>query len=333
MNPAPLARVVLWPLAVLYGVIVQLRAWCYKTGILRSKRLRTAVISVGNLTLGGTGKTPMVIWLAERLLAQGQRVAILSRGYQGSGGTSDELELMKSRLGDRVQFGVGPDRFQQGRRLEPSGVDLFLLDDGFQHLQLARDVNVLLMDSSRPLAKDWLLPAGRLREPLSAMSRADLLVFTRTETNPGTDSAIGRLQNSPVFAAQTRLLGFRKLGGGVHNLTSGELGPGPFYAFCGIGNPGAFLVDLEHWGLSVTAKQAYPDHHRYSSAEAAELEESARQAGAQALLTTEKDVHNLREVHFAEFPVYYAVIDFILPQEEAFLAAIMRQIASTRGPA
>jgi tetraacyldisaccharide 4'-kinase len=332
MNLAPLARAVLWPLSVSFSAVVKLRAWFYARGILRSKRLRAPVISVGNLTLGGTGKTPLVIWLAERLLAQGKRVAILTRGYKGSGGTSDEIELMKSRLGNRVQFGVGPDRYQQGLLLEPSGVDVFLLDDGFQHLQLARDVNVLLMDCSRPLARDWLLPAGRLREPVSAMSRADLLVFTRTETNPSTESAISKLQHVPVFAAQTHLRGFRKLGGGMQTLTPGELGPGPFYAFCGIGNPGAFIVDLEHWGLSVAAKQAYPDHHRYSTAEAADLEENARRAGAQALLTTEKDAYNLSDVHFANFPVYVAMIELVFPQEDAFLAAILRQIVPPQRP-
>ena len=334
MNLAPLARVVLSPLSVLYAGIVILRAWLYERGLLRSKRLQTPVISVGNLSLGGTGKTPMVIWLAERFLAQGKRVAILSRGYKGSSGSSDEIELMKSRLGNRVQFGVGSDRYAQGLRLEPSGVDIFLLDDGYQHLQLARDVNILLLDSSRPAANDRLLPAGRLREPLSAMSRADLLVFTRTETNPGTDTAIGKLQNGAVFAAQTRLLGFRKFAAASPQVfAASELGPGPFYAFCGIGNPGAFVVDLEHWGLSVAGKQAFADHHRYSDSEAAELLETAQHAHAVALITTEKDAHNLRNIDFQGFPVYIAIINLVVPQEDAFLAAIQQQLDSRPRPA
>ena len=329
MNLAPWARIVLWPLSVLYAAIVKLRAWLYDKAIVRSKRLQIPVISVGNLTLGGTGKTPMVIWLAQRFLAQGKRVGILTRGYRGSDGTSDEIELMKSRLANRVQFGVGPDRYASGLRLQQAGIDIFLLDDGFQHLQLARDVNILLLDSSRPAENDRLLPAGRLREPLSAMSRADLLVFTRTETNPGTDTAIGKLQNGSVFAAQTRLLGFRKFAAASPNLLSAsELGPGPFYAFCGIGNPGAFVADLEHWGLSISGKQAFADHHRYSDSEAAELVEAAHHAGATALITTEKDAHNLRDVDFQDFPVYVAIIDFILLQEEVFLAALHQQLAS-----
>ncbi len=334
MNLAPWARVVLWPLSVLYAAIVKLRAWLYEKGILRSKRLQTPVISVGNLSLGGTGKTPMVIWLAERFLAQGKRVGILTRGYKGSAGTSDEIELMKSRFANRVEFGVGPDRYSNGLRLQQAGVDIFLLDDGFQHLQLARDVNILLLDSSRPAENDRLLPAGRLREPLSAMARADLLVFSRTETNPGTDTAIGKLQNVSVFAAQTRLLGCRKLADASSQLfAASEVGPGPFYAFCGIGNPGAFVADLEHWGLSVAEKQAFADHHRYSDSEAAELLEAAHHAGATALITTEKDAHNLRDVDFQDFPVYIAIIDFILLQEDAFLAAIQQLLASRPRPA
>ena len=329
MNLAPWARIVLWPLSVLYAAIVKLRAWLYEKEILLSKRLQTPVISVGNLTVGGTGKTPMVIWLAERFLAQGKRVAILTRGYKGSAGTSDEIELMKSRLANRVEFGVGPDRYASGLRLQQAGVDIFLLDDGFQHLQLSRDVNILLVDSSRPAENDRLLPAGRLREPLSAMVRADLLVFTRTETNPGTDTAIGKLQNGSVFAAQTRLLGFRKFADpSSRPFAASELGPGPFYAFCGIGNPGAFVADLQHWGVSIAEKQAFADHHRYSDSEAAKLVEAAHQADATALITTEKDAHNLRDVDFQDFPVYIAIIDFILLQEDAFLAAIQQQLAS-----
>src|SRR5216684_6997544 len=192
MSVSPLVRMLLWPLSLLYGAFVRLRFWLYAKGVLKQKRLKTPVVSVGNLTVGGTGKTPMVIWLAEQFLAEGKRVAILSRGYRGTNGTSDEIELMKFRLQGRVSFGVGKNRFAEGRRLESQqSIDVFLLDDGFQHLQLARDLDILLMDASRPLAGETLLPAGRLREPLAAMSRANLIVFTRAETASGTLEAIG----------------------------------------------------------------------------------------------------------------------------------------------
>src|SRR5689334_19993639 len=144
MNVHPFLRALLWPLSLLYGAAARARVRMYQKGWLNQKRLKGTVISVGNLTVGGTGKTPMVLWLAEKFLAEGKCVAILSRGYRGSNGTSDEIELLKRRLGNRVLFGVGKDRYAQGRRLEAQNtVDVFLLDDGFQHLQLARDLNLL----------------------------------------------------------------------------------------------------------------------------------------------------------------------------------------------
>src|SRR3981189_14952 len=115
--PLPLRRL-LWPLSLLYGIGVRARIWLYANGWFKQKRLNATVISVGNLTVGGTGKTPMVIWLAEKFLADGKRVAILSRGCRGANGTSDEIELMKSRLQGRVTFGVGKNRFAEGHKLE-----------------------------------------------------------------------------------------------------------------------------------------------------------------------------------------------------------------------
>src|SRR5450432_3543189 len=117
MNFASVARAVLWPLSVVYGNAARVRVWLYEIGYFKQQRLKKPVISVGNLTLGGTGKTPVVIWLADRFLADGQRVGILSRGYGGNGRTSDEIELMKYRLNGRAAFGVGKDRYDEGRRL------------------------------------------------------------------------------------------------------------------------------------------------------------------------------------------------------------------------
>ncbi len=321
MNLAPVARVVLWPFAMLYGTIVRIRVWLYQIGFFRAQRLKKPVISVGNLTLGGTGKTPVTIWLAERLLAEGKRVGILSRGYRGDGRTSDEIELMKFRLKGRVEFGVGKDRLVQGHKLE-SAVDVFLLDDGYQHLRLERDVNILLMDTVRPLGKERLLPAGRLREPLSAMDRADILVMTRTDASSDAQAAISRLTEYPVFAARTKLMGFRRLWSEAPVLRAEEMDMGPFLAFCGIGNPGAFLMDLKNWNLQIVGKEAFADHHQYSDGEIQELLDAAREAGARALVTTEKDAQNMADVEAVEMPIYVAVIEVEFPQEEAFLKAI-----------
>jgi tetraacyldisaccharide 4'-kinase len=328
MNLPPWLRLLLWPASVLYGDLARLRARLYAQGTLKTKRLNTPVISVGNLTVGGTGKTPMVIFLAELFLDEGKRVAILTRGYKGAGGTSDEIELMKFRLQDRVMFGVGPDRYAQGRQLEAKGVDIFLLDDGFQHLPLFRDVNILLMDATQPIGRESLLPAGRLREPVSAMDRADLLVITRLEASPSTLASIEKLRDYPVFSAVTRLLGFRRLGQGIALLSLDEIGIGPFYAFCGIGNPKAFFQDLKTWNIPVAQSSEFPDHHRYDQRDALELQQAARTTGAKAFITTEKDAQNLSGVSFSEFPVFIAIIEMELPQQDSFLNVIRERLAA-----
>jgi tetraacyldisaccharide 4'-kinase len=284
------------------------------------------------LTVGGTGKTPMVIWLAERFLAEGKRVAILSRGYRGANGTSDEIELMKFRLQGRAAFGVGKDRFAEGQRIESQHpVDVFLLDDGFQHLQLARNLDILLMDASRRLAGESLLPAGRLREPLSAMSRANILVFTRTENMPGTLDAIQKLNQYPVFAAATQLVGFRRLGGEITLLSSSEIGTGPFYAFCGLGNPDAFFRDLRNWGLAVCGQMSFPDHHRYTKQDVREIQLGAKRVGANAFVTTEKDEQNLGAARFEQTPVYVAVIDLDVSPEADFKSALDQTLQRSTG--
>jgi tetraacyldisaccharide 4'-kinase len=334
MNVSPPVRMLLWPLSLLYGAIVRLRVWLYAKGLLRQKRLKAPVVSVGNLTVGGTGKTPMVIWLAERFLAEGKRVAILSRGYRGANGTSDEIELMKFRLQNRVSFGVGKNRFAEGQRLESQqSIDIFLLDDGFQHLQLARDLDILLMDASRPLGRESLLPAGCLREPLSAMARANILVFTRTETMPGTIEAIGKLNQYPVFAAATQLVGFRRLGGEITLLSSAEIGTGPFFAFCGLGNPDAFFRDLRNWGIAVSGQMAFRDHHRYTDRDVLQIQREAKRVGANAFATTEKDAQNLGSVKIELAPVYISVIDLVVSPEADFKNALDQTLRGSAGAA
>jgi tetraacyldisaccharide 4'-kinase len=332
MDLSPAIRLLLWPLAFLYGSYVRLRTWLYARGWLKQKRLKGMVISIGNLTVGGTGKTPMVIWLAEKLLAQGRRVAILSRGYRSANGTSDEIEMMRARFQDRVAFGVGKNRFVQGQRLEAQQeIDVFLLDDGFQHLQLARDIDILLLDASREMGKEHLLPAGRLREPLSALGRANLVVFTRIENAPGAREAIQRLGRFPVFAAETRLLGFRLLGGDRTMFPADSIGAGPFFAFCGIGNPEAFFRDLESWNVPVAGSRRFRDHHRYVPEDIALLERAASQANARAFLTTEKDAQNLAGLAFPSKPAYVSMIDLELIPESEFLAAIERALPKRDG--
>ncbi|HKN74329.1 MAG TPA: tetraacyldisaccharide 4'-kinase [Candidatus Acidoferrum sp.] len=330
MNLPPLVRILLWPLSVLYGGYVRIRAWLYEKGWLKQRHLRGKVISVGNLTVGGTGKTPMVLWLAEKFLAEGKRVAILSRGYRGSAGTSDEIELMKHRLQNRVTFGVGKDRFAEGQRIEQQQpIDVFLLDDGFQHLSLARDLDIVMLDGSRKLKDQWLLPSGVLREPISACRRADILVVTRKTERP--DIEAGDAHKYSIFYAQTRLLGFRRHGSRSGLLDLSEIGHGPFFAFCGIGNPQAFFNDLSHWHVPVAGESIFRDHHRYSAVDLQRLEKSAQGAGAIAFVTTEKDAKNLADGCSTAIPIFVSVIDFVLTAESEFLAALERKLQSPRG--
>ena len=325
-----LLRVVLWPLSAVYGGYVRLRAAFYARGWLKQKRLRGKVISVGNLTVGGTGKTPMVLWLAEKFLAEGKRVAILSRGYRGSGGTSDEIELMKHRLRGQVAFRVGKDRFAEGRRIEEKqSIDLFLLDDGFQHLPLARDLDILMLDGSRKLKDQWLLPSGVLREPISACRRADILVVTRKTERP--DIEAGDAHKYSIFYAQTRLLGFRRYGSHADTQNLSEIGHGPFFAFCGIGNPQAFFDDLSRWNVPVAGESIFRDHHRYTPADLLRLVKASQRAGAIAFVTTEKDAENLKGIDAPAIPIFVAVIDFVLNAESEFLATLERKLSAPHG--
>lgn len=168
-------RLALWPLSVSYGIAARLRAAFYRRGVFQQRRLNGTVISVGNLTVGGTGKTPMVLWLAERLIAAGERPAILTRGYRGGPAadehgmpSADEVALLRSRLGGRAQLGVGKNRYESGRTLERHGAKWFILDDGFQHLALHREVDIVLLDASDPFG-GGLLPA-EISASLSARS-------------------------------------------------------------------------------------------------------------------------------------------------------------------
>jgi tetraacyldisaccharide 4'-kinase len=326
MNVPPPIALLLWPLSLVYGAGARFRAWLYAHGWLSQKRLHRPVISVGNLTVGGTGKTPMVIWLAERFLAEGKRVGILSRGYRGTDGTSDEIELMKQRLGESVLFGVGKNRYVEGQRLEAEGVDVFLLDDGFQHMRLARDVDIVLIDRLQPLSDDRVLPAGRLREPVDAVNRADLVVYTRTDKAERTVRLIQALKKFPIFPASTNLVGFRRCEAGARMQSLAEIKDGTYFAFCGIGNPDGFFLDLKRWGLKIAGQRIFRDHHRYTVAEIREIESAAERVGAQCLVTTEKDFYNLREIDSRKMPLYVCLIQLELRDEKQFFGAIAEKL-------
>ena len=320
--PLPI-RILLWPLSMIYGIGTRFRVWLYEKRVFKKGRLKTPVISVGNLTVGGTGKTPMVLYLAEKFLAEGMRVGVLSRGYRGVAGTSDEVQMLKERLGGRAVFGVGADRFAEGSKIERENpVDLFLLDDGFQHLQLARDVDIVLWDGTKKIRRQWVLPSGSLREPISAVGRADLLVVTRKVL--GAEGDASETGTDAAFSAQTKLIGFRKLGKSAESAVMESSLEGTVFAFCGIGNPQAFFNDLRRWQIEPVETTSFRDHHRYTKGDVAQLTNSAHWTGAACFVTTEKDEQNLRGVDFGEWPVYAAVVELEVNPGEKFRAEIHR---------
>jgi tetraacyldisaccharide 4'-kinase len=337
-----LKETLLWPLSLVYGAVARIRALAYEKKIFRQRRLDGVVISVGNLTVGGTGKTPMVLWVAERLLAEGKSLAILTRGYRGKsvlsepgksqisgnsmvGSTSDEVQVLQSRLGERVMFGVGPDRYKNGMALAERGAQWFILDDGFQHLQLARDVNIVLIDASKPFGGGHLLPAGRLREPRSALKRADMIVITRSSHAPAIESVVRHYSSAPIFYAHAKLDSMRSRL--KPQLTLAEARGRAFFAFCGIGNPGGFVADLREWEFQIVGQKFFRDHHRYSPADMAEIEKEARKAGATGLICTEKDSFNLPETS-ASMDIWVCAISLQVDTEDNFWRGIMTKVQS-----
>lgn len=314
----------LWPLSLLYSLAASVKAWCYARGIFRKRKLPGTVIGVGNLTVGGTGKTPMVLAIAERFAEEGKHTAILTRGYRGTADAgasgvpqSDEVALLRERLAGKVQLGVGADRYRNGMALARHGVDWFVLDDGFQHLKLSRDADIVLVDATDPFGGGMVLPAGRLREPLSGLRRADIVVITRSvqASSPAVEAIVRRYTRCPIFYASTRLESVLRVPRLDVALSQQDWRQARFLAFCGIGNPTAFFDDLRNWEFQVARQNSFADHHVYTAREAAELEQSAANCHADALLCTEKDVWNLRNVQFAALPVYCCRISLELPDD------------------
>jgi tetraacyldisaccharide 4'-kinase len=328
--PRPV-QVALWPASLVWQVIVRTRAAAYRKGLFRSKRLPGPVISVGNLTAGGTGKTPLVLWLAERLHAEGKRAAVLTRGYRGipagPGGVpqSDEVAIYSTRLQHFAELGVGANRFASGKILSRHGVEWFVLDDGFQHMQLARDVDIVLLDATDPFAEGWMIPAGLLREPRSALSRADIIIVTRSARTPAIETIVQRITHVPIFHAITKLLDVVKVPAksGEPSEPLAAWRAKKAFAFCGIGNPQAFFDDLSRWGGSVSGHSSFPDHHTYNQRDIEKLQARARDSGAEIMLCTEKDIFNLRNVQLPSVPVYCARISMEISEPDKLWRAIL----------
>ncbi len=303
-------------------------------------QLPCPVISVGNITVGGTGKTPLVIALAEGLRERGIPVAILSRGYKGekvSGSivsdgktiylsaeeAGDEPYLMATRLRDTPIL-IGKNRFANGKiALQRFGNQGILLDDGFQHLQLHRDLNLLLVDSTIGFGDHHLLPRGILREPLAHLRRADLFVLTKVESPEACQPLENLLKkihpSAPVFHSSYEASGLIGTHGEWEDLSF--LKGKNVLALSGIANPSSFLSLLKKSGMKVIKEAIFPDHYRYTQKDIVSIEKKGK--GADWIVTTEKDIVRMADLEIGRLPVRALRIEMKL-WEEALFQEVMR---------
>jgi len=351
MIRSPLSRTLLYVPAKLYEFGVRTRIALYQSDYLSSGKLRAPVISVGNLTVGGTGKTPLVSFLARYLSDEGHLVAILSRGYErasrgrvevsngekvlcGPADAGDEPFLL-ARKCPGVRVVVDKNRAAAGKWLEERApISAFILDDGFQHLALSRNLNLVLLDATEPDGNGRMLPFGRLREPLTSLSRADAVIVTRAD-QPFDQSAIKSLVSrfckpeTPVFYAYHDLTNMRRLDR-EESLKPMAFSRRRVAVLSGIALPSRFITDLEHFGIHIALRRDFPDHHRYHDGEFREVVQDAVAGAAEAILTTEKDAANLSPQAIASsvLPVYAAEIEFRCEDEPALKQLVLRAVTS-----
>lgn len=334
----PLAALARGGLAVAargYRVGVAARNAAYDRGWQSVYRAEVPVVSVGNLTLGGTGKTPMVEWVARWLRGRGLRVAILSRGYGSTEGLNDEGRVLEQNLPD-VPHLQGRDRVALAR-IAPEELEsqVLVLDDGFQHRRLARDLDIVLLDALDPFGQGKLFPRGLLREPIGSLRRADLVVLSRADLVPASTRA--RIRHiAERWAGPRRWVEARQAPRDLID-SEGRSGPveelagQPVAAFCGIGNPEGFRRTLDGLGVRVAGFRTFPDHHAYTAREVAELGRWARELSAGLALTTQKDLVKLRTPTLGAVPLRALRIGLEVLDGREHLDDALERIA-TRAP-
>jgi tetraacyldisaccharide 4'-kinase len=314
------------PLSALYGAIVEARNRRFESGAIRIRRLHGPVISIGNLSVGGSGKTPFLIALGELLKQRGVEFDVLSRGYgRSTSGVAlvdptgsprefgDEPLLIAQKL--NVPVIVGEDRYAAGQFAEQKlGCRMHLLDDGFQHRRLAREFDIVMVSPSDKREK--LLPVGRLREPLRSLMRADAVVLTN-------DAACDGLLLAPYLVWKVR----RDI------VIPAEL-QGPCFSFCGIARPANFFDQLRAAGIRLAGTRSFSDHHLYTASDVRKLLTLRKRRAAEALVTTEKDAINLQS-HLAELaPLHVIPVRMQLQNADSAMSAMLTRIAArNRRPA
>jgi tetraacyldisaccharide 4'-kinase len=329
------------PFSIAYATGVRTRNRLYSAGLLPTKRLPRAVVSVGNLTVGGTGKTPTALWLAQQLIGKGYRVAILTRGYgragrglllltqksccervglQGASAAGDEAWMMAKLFGQTL--GVSRDRYEAGMTLlRDEGIDVFILDDGFQHRQLQRDIDLLLLGEDWG---GWLLPAGPFREPVSALNRAHLLLasgakekWMRILNRNGKEAELflGSLQPRCLRSWE----GDRWREYPLSLLTGAKI-----LAISGIASPASFYSMINDWQGDVVEVLEFEDHHGYSQSDWQRINRGAR--NAEMIVTTEKDMVKLMRFPFARGKMFALRVEMTVERGDVLVEAIDRMI-------
>ena len=331
---AAVLRLVLRAAACVYSSLVRIRNFLYTKGWLQTHRVDAIVISVGNITTGGTGKTPLVIWLYNKLTqnselkTQNSKCAILTRGYKTKKGRLSGEPAVLTKSCPEAKVIVNPDRVAgAAEAVSKWGAKILIMDDGFQHRRLGRDLDIVTIDAMCPFGYGKVLPAGLLREPVDALKRADAVVVTRCDQvakakldqleeqlcliNP--DIAIARSVHAPVCA--------KSVGGKEFSIA--ELKDKDIFAFCGIGNPAGFFGTIRKLGFNLAGSRVYNDHHRYTGRDIVDIDEEVRYLGADLIMTTQKDWSKICNSNFSilnsqDIPFVYLVIElkFIRAEDE-----------------
>ncbi len=333
---AALLRSLLIPFYLLYGAVIWMRNLCYTSGIIKQKQLPCRVISVGNIVAGGTGKTPAVIAIAKLLQKNSYKVGVLLRGYKGKSNreltiVSDGKKLLCTRdaCGDEADMlarhltnmpiAVGKKRYLTGKAvIERFACDVLILDDGFQHRQLSRDLDILTVDATQPYGTGKMLPIGTLREPKSSIQRADLILLTRTEI-PNIDIAkiktkLNRIApNTPILESvhEPTSLYFLNQQGENPSLHVDYLKNKRILAVCGIGNPEAFVSTLRKYNPETVELFAFADHHVYTVSDLQEIEQKMKQHQSEIVVITQKDEQKIASLS-PDLPIVVLGIELVI---------------------
>ncbi len=324
----------------LYGFAANIRNALYERRIFRSTDLGCRTISIGNITAGGTGKTPLVSYVAELLTKNGERICILTRGYgrENSGdrvvvsdgkdvlvdakrGGDEPVELANKLLGKAIIIADADRVSAAAWTREHFEITTFILDDGFQHRRVKRDLDIVLIDATNPFG-GGMIPAGTLREPIANLGRADAVIVTRADLVESTKDIISKIRSinpdTQIFTAKNSIVKIRELVSG----DSFQKIPETSFAFCGLGNPDNFFELLKQNGCEPLGKRSFRDHHFYTQKDMIELTAEARKLGAKCLVTTAKDAVKLSTLTPFELPVYVIEIEPVIVPTEEFRSLI-----------